>query len=160
MQSALQPAGLVVPLPLPWLTAFFRNVALFAAIGHPQAVRTARKQAVLWTGQTWGILAFSSLAFLLLFLNFVIMIILVPQLARSFLGIEGDFVRSGVHLSVPPRSALLSGLAWMVIRPGARRGGLRTALLLWRINRDRRRSARGVCEGLFRVATLAVLVVS
>ncbi len=117
VQSALQPAGLVVPLPLPWLTAFFRNVALFAAIGHPQAVRTARKQAVLWTGQTWGILAFSSLAFLLLFLNFVIMIILVPQLARSFLGIEGDFVRSGVHLLSPAAFGVALGLAWMVIDP-------------------------------------------
>src|SRR5882672_1187857 len=33
VQAALQPAGLVLMLPFPWLVAFFRNVALFAALG-------------------------------------------------------------------------------------------------------------------------------
>jgi hypothetical protein len=117
VQCALQPTGLVVPLPLPWLTAFFRNVALFATIGHPRAIRTARKQAVLWTGQTWGILAISSLAFLLLFVNFLVMIILVPQLARSFLGIEGDLVRLGGHILSPSTFGVALALAWMVIDP-------------------------------------------
>jgi hypothetical protein len=117
VQCALQPTGLVVPLPLPWLTAFFRNVALFATIGHPRAVRAARKQAVLWTGQTWGILAISSLAFLLLFVNFLVMIILVPQLARSFLGIEGDLVRLGGHILSPSTFGVALALAWMVIDP-------------------------------------------
>jgi hypothetical protein len=117
VQCALQPAGLAFPLPLPWLTAFFRNVALFSAIGAPDAVRTARRQAVLWTRQTWGILAIAALAFLLLFVNIFVMIVLLPQLARSFLGIEGDFARLGIHVLYPATFAVALALAWMVIDP-------------------------------------------
>jgi hypothetical protein len=118
VQCALQPAGLAFPLPFPWLTAFFRNVALFTAIGDPNAVRTARRQAVLWTRQTWGILAIVSLAFLLLFLNLLIMIVLLPQLARSFLGIEGDFARLGARILLNPATiGVALALAWMAIDP-------------------------------------------
>ncbi|HLW75725.1 MAG TPA: hypothetical protein VKS01_02050, partial [Bryobacteraceae bacterium] len=81
IQSALQPIGLALALPFPWITAFFRNVAMFAALGDAHAVRTARKQAILWPKQTWGILAIAALAFLLLLLNCLIMIAVLPQLA-------------------------------------------------------------------------------
>jgi hypothetical protein len=116
VQCALQPVGLAIPLPFPWLTAFFRNVSLFAAIGAPDAVRTARRQAVLWTRQTWGILLIVGLAFLLLFLNLLAVIVLLPQLARSFLGVEGDFVRLGVIL-YPATLGVALALAWMAIDP-------------------------------------------
>src|SRR6185437_15008590 len=66
-QAALQPLGLALALPFPWLVAFFRNVALTSALGWPHALRTARKQAVMWTSQNWGILALMTLAGLLLF---------------------------------------------------------------------------------------------
>jgi hypothetical protein len=117
LQCALQPVGLAVPLPLPWLTAFFRNVALFAAIGAPHAARKARRQAMMWTGQTWGILSMVSLAFLLLFVNSLVMIVLIPQLARSFLGIEGEFTRLGSHILYPATFGVALALAWMVIDP-------------------------------------------
>src|SRR5713226_4386517 len=57
IQAALQPVGLVLMLPFPWLVAFFRNVALFAALGVPEPVSAARRQALLWTRQNWGLLA-------------------------------------------------------------------------------------------------------
>ncbi len=117
VQCALQPVGLAIPLPFPWLTAFFRNVSLFAAIGAPDAVRTARRQAVLWTRQTWGVLLIVALAFLLLFLNLLAMIVLLPQLARSFLGIEGDFARLGIHILYPATLGVALALAWMAIDP-------------------------------------------
>jgi hypothetical protein len=117
IQCALQPAGLAFPLPFPWLTAFFRNVAMFTAIGAPNAIRTARRQALLWTGQTWTILSIVSLAFLLLFLNTMIAIFAIPQLARSFLGVEGDFARAGTGLLSPSTLAVALALAWIVIDP-------------------------------------------
>jgi hypothetical protein len=117
VQCTLQPVGLAIPLPFPWLTAFFRNVSMFAAIGAPDAVRTARRQAVLWTRQTWGVLLIVSLAFLLLFLNLLAMIVLLPELARSFLGIEGDFVRLGVHILYPTTVGVALAVAWMAIDP-------------------------------------------
>ncbi len=117
VQGTLQPVGLALPLPLPWLVAFFRNVALFAAIGDPHPARTARRQAVLWTRQTWAVLAFMTLAFLMLFANVLIAIVLLPQLARSFLGIEGDFARLGSGLLNTTTLAVALGLSWLVIDP-------------------------------------------
>jgi len=117
VQCALQPAGLAFPLPFPWLTAFFRNVAMFTALGTPDAVRTARRQALLWTRQTWAILSFVTLAFLLLLLNALIALIWLPQLARSFLGIEGDAARLGSGILSPSTLAVALAIAWMVIDP-------------------------------------------
>src|SRR5580704_17521515 len=117
VQCTLQPVGLAIPLPFPWLTAFFRNVSMFAAIGAPDAVRTARRQAVLWTRQTWGVLLIVGLAFLLLFLNLLAMIVLLPELARSFLGSEGDFVRLGVHILYPTTVGVALAVTWMAIDP-------------------------------------------
>lgn len=117
VQCALQPVGLALALPFPWLTAFFRNVAMFAAIGDPHAVRNARRQAVLWTRQTWGVLAIVSVAFLLLFLNLLAIIVLLPQLARSFLGIEGDFARLGNHILYAATVGVALALTWMAIDP-------------------------------------------
>jgi hypothetical protein len=117
IQGTLQPVGLVLALPFPWLVAFFRNVALFAALGAPEPVKTARRQAVLWTRQNWGVLAMTTLAGLLLFANVMITMFLLPQLARSFLGIEGDFARAGIRLLNVP--TLIVGLAvtWLLLDP-------------------------------------------
>src|SRR5271154_3100781 len=117
VQAALQPVGLVAMLPLPWLVAFFRNVGLFTALGVRDAAGVARRQAVLWTRQNWGVLALMTLGGLLVFLNVLIMIALLPQLARSFLGIEGDFARLGGRILNTSTLAVAIALAWMVIDP-------------------------------------------
>jgi hypothetical protein len=117
VQATLQPASLAVPLPLPWLVAFFRNVALYAAIGDPRPARVARRQAVLWTRQTWAVLLIMTLAFLLLFANVMLAIMFLPQLARSFLGIEGDFARAGGGLLNTTTLAVALALTWLVIDP-------------------------------------------
>jgi hypothetical protein len=117
MQAALQPIGLVLALPFPWLVAFFRNVGLFSALGVPDSVRVARRQAMLWTRQNWGILALTSLAGLLLFANLLITIAILPQIARSFLGIEGDFARAGARILNLSTIAVAAALAWLVIDP-------------------------------------------
>src|SRR5271155_3046009 len=64
VQGSLQPLGLIITftLPLPWLIAFFRNAALFAALGVPAPLRPARRQAALWSRQNWGILALAGVA--------------------------------------------------------------------------------------------------
>ncbi len=117
IQAALQPVGLIAPLPFPWTTAFFRNAALFAALGYDEPVRFARKQAVLWTRQNWGVLAIVSLGAVLLFANVMIVIMLVPQLGRSFLGIEGDLVRLGIRIFNFTTASAAAALTWLAIDP-------------------------------------------
>jgi hypothetical protein len=117
MQSTLQPLGLIVPLPFPWITAFFRNVALYAALGRPDALATARRQSVYATRQNWGVLAIVTLGSVVLFANILIAIMLLPQLGRSFLGIEGDLVRSGLHLLNLTTVGVAAGITWLVVDP-------------------------------------------
>jgi hypothetical protein len=117
VEAAMQPVSLLVPLPFPWLVAFFRNASLFTAMGEPDPMRAARRQAVLWTRQNWTILTITTLAGLLVFANALIAVILVPQLARSFLGIEGDLARSGNHILNLATLASAAAIAWLVIDP-------------------------------------------
>lgn len=117
IQAALQPVGLALLLPFPWIVAFFRNAALFAALGKPHPLRTARKQAMLWTRQNWGVIGIATLGGILLFLNIGIMILALPQLARSFLGIEGDLVRLGWRILNASSIAAAAVLAWMIVDP-------------------------------------------
>jgi hypothetical protein len=121
MQAALQPLGLTLSLilvvPFPWFVAFFRNAGLFAALGAPDALSRARKQAALWTRQNWGVLGITALGGALLFLNVLVMIVVLPQLARSFLGIEGDLARLGNRMFNLNSTAAAVAIAWLVIDP-------------------------------------------
>ena len=73
VEAAIQPVSLLVPLPFPWLVAFFRNASLFAALGEPGPMRAARRQAVLWTRQNWAILSIVTLGALMLFANTLVL---------------------------------------------------------------------------------------
>jgi hypothetical protein len=118
IQAALQPLGLMFAFPLPWLIAFFRNLALFAGLGALHPVRTAGRQAALWPRQNTVILLVVSLASLLLFVNVLVLLILLPQLGRSFLGIEGDLARLGAGgLLNWTTASIAAALSWLAIDP-------------------------------------------
>jgi len=117
LQSTLQPLGLMLPLPLPWISAFFRNVALYAALGRPDAVTAARKQSVYATRQNWALLSIVALGSVLLCANVLVAIILLPQLGRSFLGIEGDLVRLGNGIVNLTTIAVAAAITWLVVDP-------------------------------------------
>lgn len=117
MQAALQPVGLLIPLPFPWITAFFRNVALFSALGRRDALGAARRQSVYATRQNWGVLLIVSLGSILLFANVLITIAALPQLARSFLGIEGDLVRLGAGIINLTTIGVAAAITWLAIDP-------------------------------------------
>ncbi len=117
MQSTLQPIGMILPLPLPWTAAFFRNVALYAALGRPDAVAAARKQSVYATGQNWATLWIILLGSLLLFANILSAIVILPQLGRSFLGIEGDLARLGNGILNLTTLGVAAALTWLAVDP-------------------------------------------
>jgi len=124
IQCALQPlsllaipiSGLVV-LPFAWTVAFFRNAGLFAALGEPEVIAVARRQSGLWGRQNWLLLSLTSLAGLLLFVNVLIVIVLLPQIGRSLLGIENEFARLGIRLLNPTTVAVAGCVMWLVIDP-------------------------------------------
>jgi hypothetical protein len=124
MQFAIQPLRLVVvPLsllltvPFASVVAFFRNLALFVALGEPDPIALARRQAALWTRQNWGVLGVMTLAALFLFANVLLLLMILPGLARSFLGIEGDLQRLGVGFFNLTTMAVAASVTWLVIDP-------------------------------------------
>jgi len=117
VQATLQPLGLLIPLPFPWITAFFRNVALYSALGRPDALSAARRQSVYATRQNWGVLLIVTLGSILLFANVLATLVALPQLARSFLGIEGDLVRLGGGIVNLTTVGVAAAITWLAVDP-------------------------------------------
>lgn len=117
MQATLQPVGLLLPLPLSWTVAFFRNVALYAALGRHDAVSAARRQSVYATRQNWSVLAITLVGALLLFLNVLLVIVFLPQLGKSFLGIEGDLARLGLGILNLTTLSVAAAITWLAVDP-------------------------------------------
>ena len=100
LQCAIQPLSLVI-LPLSALTAFpfpyaiglFRNLTLFAGLGRDRPIRLARSHSALWPAQAWVALSVFLLLALLLFVNYLVTLAIVPQLMKSFFGIENSVTR-------------------------------------------------------------------
>jgi hypothetical protein len=67
--------------------------------------------------QNWAILGIVTLAGLLLFLNVLAMVALLPQLARSFLGIEGEFARLGIRILNMTTLSVAAAITWLAIDP-------------------------------------------
>lgn len=116
-QASLQPIGLILPLPLPWISAFFRNVALYSALGRPDALKAARRQSAYAPRQNWAVLWIVILGSILLFVNVLVTIMILPQLGRSLLGIEGDLARLGNGIFNLTTLAVAAAITWMAVDP-------------------------------------------
>jgi hypothetical protein len=117
MQATLQPVGLLAPLPISWTVAFFRNVGLYAALGRADAVSAARRQSAYAAGQNWAVLFLVMLGAVILFANVLLSIVFLPQLAKSFLGIEGDLARLGMGILNLTTLSVAVGITWMAVDP-------------------------------------------
>jgi hypothetical protein len=124
VQCALQPlsllaipVALLLTIPFATVIAYFRNVAMFAALGDLDPLVTARTQAALWTRQNWIVVGLVTLAGVLLFVNLLLTVAFLPQLGRSFLGIEGDLVRLGGRILNGATISVATALTWLAIDP-------------------------------------------
>ena len=100
LQCAIQPFSLIViPLalvsvfPFPYSIGLFRNLTLYAGLGRDKPIRQARRFTGLWTGQAWTALSVFGLLGLLLFINYLATLAILPQLLKSFFGIENSVTR-------------------------------------------------------------------
>lgn len=103
-QAVFQPWGLVLFLPallltvpFPWTFAYFQNVTIFGLDerkGMREVGRRAWAQATLWPGQNSMLLFWLALFSALVFLNLALLLLGVPWLLKSLLGIETRFVQS------------------------------------------------------------------
>ena len=96
-QCAIQPVSLLL-LPLAAMTVFpfpaalgwFRNLTLYAGLGRDKPLRQARQYAGLWASQAWAVVLLFVLLGLLMFVNYLAALAIVPQLMKSFFGVENS----------------------------------------------------------------------
>ncbi|HYL77752.1 MAG TPA: DUF4129 domain-containing protein [Bryobacteraceae bacterium] len=117
------PAAALMVLPYAGVYSFYQNLM---AIPHDEcvsvarAMRAARKQVTFWQGQNWVALGLLVLLNLVVFSNIGTAILVLPQLLKSFLGIETMLSRSGSSAFNSTFFAVTAGLTYLVTNPLAR----------------------------------------
>ena len=127
VQAALQPLGLfVLPLSVPlivtfgWAFAFSQNLTAVAAEcdGVRASSRRAAQQAGLWKGQNASLLLILGAFGLFVFIDSAVGIYQVPSIAKTLLGIETTFTRSGLAAVFNTTYlATAVAVAWLCLDP-------------------------------------------
>ncbi len=127
VQASLQPSKLILlplaalaTIPLGAVFAFYQNliaVSYADARGLRGIVRSARRQAALWQPQSWTVLAIFFALAIVVFLNIGVLLLLIPQLLKSFLGIETALSRGETLLFNSTFLAITAALTYAVVDP-------------------------------------------
>ncbi|HUC84502.1 MAG TPA: hypothetical protein VL970_04845 [Candidatus Acidoferrales bacterium] len=127
MQAILQPSGLFVlplallpALPFPWVYAFYQNVAVLDDGGEASTAVLAKKswrQAKLWPRQNHLLLAVAAAFAFCVFLNWLTVCLLLPQLFRMFFGMESNFTTSPLALLNTTFFAAMFSLTYLCVDP-------------------------------------------
>ena len=104
------PVAFLMMIPFAWAMAFFRNVLLVPRRG-------AWRESLRHTQQNWILLAGLFFAGLLLFLNLLVLLILVPQLLRSFFGIESGLAQMGALALNWTTAGLVALVTYLALDP-------------------------------------------
>jgi hypothetical protein len=116
----LMPLAAVALLPQPGVVAFFRMATTVAAVDRTSFSKTVAKARKLSSSLSQSILLVLLLSFigLLLFVNIVVLLALLPQLARVLTGYESSFTRAGFRLLTDPSFYIAAGLiTWLAFEP-------------------------------------------
>jgi hypothetical protein len=116
----LLPVAFVITVPFAWAFAFYQNI-LMSDPSDDQDDSSLRKEswrlAKLWPEQNWIVLTLLSAVYLLSFVNWLTVLITVPFLLKTLLGIETVFSRAGVHVFNTTSLFICSVLAYLVADP-------------------------------------------
>jgi len=126
-QTALQPSGLfllplalLVALPAAWTCAFYQNLTALGAseAGDVRsAIMRAARQSALWPRQNHVLLAILFAFGFYVFLNWTLVCLALPFLARTLLGVESIFARSPFSLLNTSFFAAMFGLTYLTVDP-------------------------------------------
>jgi hypothetical protein len=117
------PAAALTVLPYAATYSFYQNLMAVTddeCTSLNRAVRAARKQVTFWQQQNWVVLAILVLLNLVVFMNIGTAILVLPQLLKTFLGIETALSRSGLSAFNTTFFAVTAGLTYLVTNPLAK----------------------------------------
>ncbi len=113
------PLAAVAFLPFGWMYAFFQNISGLddGKTRLRDLVRTAWKLASLWPAQNHVMLSVISLFSLYVFINWITIGFLTPQLLRQFFGIESVFTQSPLSMLNTTFFAATAALGYLSVDP-------------------------------------------
>ena len=126
-QAFWQPTGLVIlpiafvlTIPFARLFAFYQNMLISGSQDSADDGEIARESwrlAKIWPEQNWILITLLGLVYILSFFNWLTLLMVGPNLLKTFLGIETVFSRAGVHLFNTSSLFICSLLAYVVTDP-------------------------------------------
>lgn len=126
IQATLQATGLILLplsalaiLPFGWVYAFYQNVsAMDDGRGRlSECVRVSARQSALWTGQNHlALLILSNFGFIV-FMNWIMLGAMAPQLLNMFFGIESVFTQSPLSIFNTTFLAAAVALTYLTVDP-------------------------------------------
>lgn len=113
------PLAAVAFLPFGWIYAFFQNISSLddGKSRLRDLVRSAWKLAALWPAQNHVLLSVLSLFSLYVFINWITIVLLAPQLLRQFFGIESVFTHSPLSMLNTTFFAATAALGYLSVDP-------------------------------------------
>ncbi|MDT8390521.1 MAG: DUF4129 domain-containing protein [Lentisphaeria bacterium] len=114
----LLPVAAVATLPMAWTIAFFQNLTVFAWSSAEKAaspMTAAARQSFFRPRQNHAALFILSLFALIVFIDFIVLIVLLPGLAKSLLGIETVFTIGINHMFNTTLLASAAALTYVVM---------------------------------------------
>jgi len=114
------PLALVLMLPFAWIYAFYQNVTVLA---DPESGETGKlmkrawKQGSLWVFENHSALAIALLFALCVLLNWTLVVVMIPLLIKTLLGIETAFSRSPGAMLNTTFAGIIFGLSYLCVDP-------------------------------------------
>jgi len=116
----VMPFAMLVVLPIGWVHALYHSVTVIGdgeTASAKTVFKTSWQQSMLWQRQNHIALSIVSLLGLFVFINVFITVLIVPDLARSLLGVETVFSRAGSAAYNTTLWAVALGVTYLCINP-------------------------------------------
>lgn len=126
VQTVLQPLGLfIIPLslipvlPFAWVYTFYQNVTALdnGEAGTRDVFKKSWRQAGLWPGQNSIAIVILAGFTMYVFLNWVMVVLTLPELCKTFFGIESKFTESPMSLLNTTFFAAMFSLTYLCVDP-------------------------------------------
>jgi len=126
VQATLQPTKFVIlpvaaliTIPLGSVFAFYQNLTAisYEGAGTRELIGAARRQAGLWPAQNWGALGLIALLAIVVCANIGVLLFLIPQLLKSYLGIQTELARNQLLALNTTFLAITAALTYAIVDP-------------------------------------------
>ena len=149
------PLAAVAVAPFPWISAFYRNVAIeanYAGSTLSDILHKSSKHASFASKQNWiALLLIAAIGFVAL-INILLLLLLLPELIRALTGSESDWTRNAAHVLNWQTFLEAVTLTWFVLDPA-----LQSLTVVRCFYAEARYDGRDLLARLRQIAALALL---